>query len=130
MEYQDAFTLLWEEVKQSIQEGSFAKLTMAKTIGKTELKNIFIKPISLDPSEIVSLKYHYRLKEVEDKQIELTLDKAFVILKEHLKNPFSSVILFTTEMDLHLKINKKGEGTIIENMPTFRYVTLADKDEE
>ena len=89
MEYQDAFTLLWEEVKQSIQEGSFAKLTMAKTIGKTELKNIFIKPISLDPSEIVSLKYHYRLKEVEDKQIELTFDKddsQIEALKETIKD--------------------------------------------
>lgn len=130
MEYQDAFILLWEELKKSIQEGTFAKLTMAKTIGKAELKNIFLRPISMNPSDMVSLKYHYRLKEVANVEKVLSLEEAFVILKDHLKNHFSSVILFTTSKDLHLKVNKKGVGTIIENMPTFKYVTLADKDEE
>ena len=40
MPYQDMFVVFWEQVKQSIQEERFAKLTMAKTIGKPDLKNI------------------------------------------------------------------------------------------
>jgi len=39
------FVLFWEQVKESSQEGSFAKLTMAKTIGKPNLKNIFVRPV-------------------------------------------------------------------------------------
>lgn len=130
MQYQDTFLLLWEQLKISIQEGTFAKLTMAKTIGKTELKNIFIRPIDSKEDNLVMMKYRYRLKEVADTEKELTIDEAFVILKEHLRNPFSSVILFTTSKDLLFKINKKGEGSIIENMATFRYITLAERDTE
>lgn len=130
MEYQDEFILLWEQVKTSIQEGSFAKLTMAKTIGKPDLRNIFVRPVYSKHVFSVLLKYSYRLKEVVDTEEELTLDEAFVILKEHLRNPFSSVIVFTTRKDLHFKINKKGEASISENLPTFKNVTQAERDAE
>ena len=42
MSYQDVFVLFWEQVKESVQEGRFAKLTMAKTVGKPNLRNIFV----------------------------------------------------------------------------------------
>ena len=42
MTYQDVFVVFWQQVKESIAAGTFAKLTMAKTIGKPELKNIFL----------------------------------------------------------------------------------------
>ena len=41
MSYQNVFPLFWNQLEESIQEKQFAKLTMAKTIGKQELKNIF-----------------------------------------------------------------------------------------
>ncbi len=40
MSYEPVFALFWERVKQSIEDKTFAKLTLAKTIGDTELKNI------------------------------------------------------------------------------------------
>ena len=43
MSYQAVFTEFYEEVKSSINQGTFAKLTMAKTIGDTDLKNIFVR---------------------------------------------------------------------------------------
>ena len=33
MHYEEVFLIFWEQVKESVQEGRFAKLTMAKTIG-------------------------------------------------------------------------------------------------
>ena len=33
MSYQEVFILFWDQVKESVQEKRFAKLTMAKTIG-------------------------------------------------------------------------------------------------
>ena len=128
--YQEVFVVFWEEVVKSVQENRFAKLTMAKTIGKPDLKNIFIRPISLDSNAKVLVKFRYRSRETEDTQSEHTLEEAFKILKPHLKKSFLSVLLFSTTKDVTFKINKKGAGSIIENYPTFQNVTLVDKNED
>lgn len=128
MPYQDVFVLFWEQLKESVQEGRFAKLTMAKTIGKPNLRNIFVRPIYSEDDFKVLLKLRYRSKETEDEESELTLDEAFVVLKSHLKNPFSSVLLFTTTKDITFKINKKGAGSITEYAATFQNITQANTD--
>jgi len=130
MPYQDVFVLCWEQVKESFQEGRFAKLNMAKTIGKPNLKNIFVRPVYSEEGFKVLVKLRYRSKETEDEEDELTLEEAFVFLKPHLRKSFSSVLLFTTRKDVTFKINKKGAGKITENSPTFHDVTQAKKDME
>lgn len=128
MSYQDVFVVFCEQVKESVNEGRFAKLTMAKTIGKQNLKNIFVRPIYSGDGFKVLLKFHYRSRETEDTEEKLTLDEAFVILKSHLRTPFLSVLMFTTTKDVTFKINKKGAGTITETSPTFHEVTQAESD--
>ena len=123
MMYQDVFIVFWEQVKKSIEEGTFAKLTMAKTIGKPELKNIFIRPIYSDDDFKVLLKYSYRPRETEDVEEELDLDESLTVLESYLKTYFSSVLLFTTTKDVVFKVNKKGIGSIAESSPTFKNVT-------
>ena len=130
MPYQDVFVLFWEQVKESVQEGRFAKLTMAKTIGKPNLKNIFLRPFYSKDGFKVLLKLRYRSKETEDEEDELTLEEAFLVLKSHLVKSFSSVLLFTTTKDVSFKINKKGAGSITENSPSFHDVTQAKNDVE
>ncbi|MGK0307417.1 MAG: hypothetical protein ACI8RP_000369 [Urechidicola sp.] len=130
MPYQDVFVLFWEQVKESVQEGRFAKLTMAKTIGKPNLKNIFLRPVYSKDGFKVLLKLRYRSKETEDEEDELTLEEAFLVLKSHLVKSFSSVLLFTTTKDVSFKINKKGAGSITENSPSFHDVTQAKNDVE
>lgn len=125
MTYQDVFTVFWEQVKESIKEGTFAKLTMAKTIGKPELKNIFIRPIYADEDFKVLLKYSFRPREVEDIEEELSLDESLTIVKSHLKTHFLSVLLFSTVKDVTFKVNKKGLGSITETHPTFKNITQA-----
>ncbi|WP_372640363.1 hypothetical protein [Ancylomarina sp.] len=130
MPYQDVFVLFWEQVKESVQEGRFAKLTMAKTIGKPDLRNIFVRPVASEDGFKVLVKLRYRSKETEDVENELTLDEAFEVLKSHLKKPFLSVLLFSTTKDVTFKINKKGAGSITENLPTFHEVKQAENDAE
>ncbi|WP_055444214.1 hypothetical protein [Lacinutrix himadriensis] len=130
MPYQDVLVLFWEQVKESVQEGRFAKLTMAKTIGKLELKNIFVRPIYSEDDFKVLVKLRYRPREVEDEEQELTLEEAFEFLKQYLPKPFVSIILFTTTKDVIFKINKKGAASITENPPTFKDVTEAKSDIE
>ena len=43
MPYQTVFVEFYEQVKSSINQGTFAKLTFAKTMGDTELKNIYVR---------------------------------------------------------------------------------------
>ena len=128
MPYQDVFVLFWEQVKESCEEGRFAKLTMAKTIGKPNLKNIFVRPVYSDNDFKVLVKLRYQSKETEDEENELTLKEAFMFLKPYLRTSFSSVLLFTTTKDVTFKINKKGAGSITENSPTFHDVTQAKND--
>ncbi|WP_111708335.1 hypothetical protein [Lutibacter citreus] len=128
MPYQDVFVLFWKQVEESVKEGNFAKLTMAKTIGKPNLKNIFVRPIYSEEGFKALVKMRYRDKETEDTEEELSLEEAFVFIKSHLKKSFSSVLLFSTAKDVTFKINKKGAGSITENSPTFHNVTQADNN--
>ena len=103
---------------------------MAKTIGKPNLKNIFVRPVYSDDDFKVLVKLRYQSKETEDEENELTLEEAFVFLKSYLRTSFSTVLLFTTTKDVTFKINKKGAGSITENSPTFHNVTQAKNDAE
>lgn len=125
MTYQDVFVEFWEQVKGSIEDQTFAKLTMAKTIGKPELKNIFLRPIYDKDDFKVMLKYSFRPREVEDIEEELTLEESLTIVKSHLKTHFLSVILFSTVKDVTFKVNNKGMGSISESHPTFKNVIQA-----
>lgn len=122
MLYLEVFDLFWKQVVESVEAGTFAKLTMAKTIGKPNLRNIFVRPVYSEEGFKVLLKLRYRSVETEDQEDELTLDEAFVVVKSHLRRSFLSVLLFTTTKDVTFKINKKGAGSISESLPTFSEV--------
>jgi len=122
MPYLEVFDLFWKQVIESVEAGNFAKLTMAKTIGKPNLRNIFVRPVYSEDDFKVLVKLRYRSEETEDQEDELTLQEAFVVLRPHLKKSFSSVLLFTTTKNIIFKINKKGMGSLTESSPTFKEV--------
>ena len=117
MAFQTEFALFWESVKDSMTQYTFAKLTLAKTIGDTELKNIYMRPVLVDDQVRVSLIARYKTEEVESFH---TLEEAFFVLSSYLNNPFLTALLFTTENDLTFKLNKKRIGSIVEQAPTFK----------
>lgn len=117
MSFQIEFAHFWESVKESMSNYTFAKLTLAKTIGDTELKNIYMRPILVDDQVRISLIARYKTEEVESLH---TLEEAFFILSSYMNNPFLTALLFTTEHDLTFKLNKKRVGSIVEQAPTFK----------
>jgi len=125
MPYKEVFVEFWEIVKKSVDEGTFAKLTMAKTVGKPNLRNIFLRLVYSEGSFKVLLKLRYRDRDTQDKEDKLSLEEALEVLKPHLKTSFANVLLFTTTKDITFKINKKGAGSITEYLPTFSEVTEA-----
>ena len=118
MSYQVEFDLFWEKVKESITNYTYAKLTLAKTIGDTELKNIYVRPVLLE-NDVFSLSVtaKYKTEEIESFH---NLDEAYMLLLSHMNNPFLTALLFTTENDITFKLNKKRVASIIEQTPTFK----------
>ena len=117
MSFQTEFAQFWESVKESMANYTFAKLTLAKTIGDTELKNIYMRPVLVDDQVQISLIARYKTEEIESFH---TLDEAFFVLSSYMNNPFLTALLFTTENDLTFKLNKKRVGSIVEQAPTFK----------
>jgi len=117
MSFQPLFAEFWEKVKESIANKTYAKLTLAKTIGDTELKNIYVRPVLNNDVFSLSITARYKTEEIESFH---TLDEAFIVLDPYMNNPFLTALLFTTENDITFKLNKKRVGTIIEQAPTFK----------
>ncbi len=120
MSFQESFSEFYNKVKSSLADGTFAKLTLAKTIGNTELMNIYVRPI-MDENELkLELKFKFQQEEIIEIQ---AIDLAFNRLLEFINNPFLSAILFTTEFDLTYKLNKKRVVSIVEQFPSFTHAS-------
>ena len=117
MSFQPVFAQFWEKVKESIENHTYAKLTLAKTIGDTELKNIYVRPVLNEGVFSLSITARYKTEEVESFH---SLEEAFFVLAPYMNNPFLTALLFTTENDITFKLNKKRVGSIIEQAPTFK----------
>ena len=117
MSFQPVFAQFWEKVKESIDNKTYAKLTLAKTIGDTELKNIYVRPVLSGDVFSLSITARYKTEEVESFH---SLEEAFFVLAPYMNNPFLTALLFTTENDITFKLNKKRVGSIIEQAPTFK----------
>jgi len=118
MSFQPVFAEFWEKVKESIANKTYAKLTLAKTIGDTDLKNIYVRPVLLDNDVFaLSVIARYKTEEIESFH---SLDEAYLVLAPYMNNPFLTALLFTTENDITFKLNKKRTGTITEQAPTFK----------
>ena len=116
MSFTESFATFYEQVKSSLADGTFAKLTLAKTIGNTNLMNIYVSPIVEDGVLKMELKYKFQ----QEEQIEIhTIDNARDTLVKYINNPFMSAILFTTAFDLTYKLNKKRAVSITESANTF-----------
>jgi hypothetical protein len=116
MPFTETFSEFYNRVETSIAEGTFAKLTLAKTIGNTDLMNIYVRPIVEEGILKLELKYKFQ----QEEQVEIhSIDKARDVLVKYINNPFMSAILFTTEFDLTYKLNKKRAVSIAEKGNTF-----------
>ncbi len=120
MPFKETFHTFYVQVKSSLADGTFAKLTLAKTIGNTDLMNIYIWPI-VDES---TLKLELKFKHQQDEILQIvTIDEAESILLPYINNPFMSALLFTTEADVVYKLNKKRAVSITEKAPTFAHAS-------
>ncbi len=114
------YTEFFNQVRSSIADGTFAKLTLAKTVGKPDLQNIYVKTIVED--NVLKLSMTYKIYTTEKQELVkiCVLEDLESELIPHINNPFLSVLLFTTEADITMKLNKKRVASIIAQAPTFK----------
>ena len=116
MSFQESFFEFYTKVKLSLEDGTFAKLTLAKTIGNTDLMNIYVRPVVEEG--ILKMELKFKFQQVEQVEIH-SIDKAKDVLVQYINNPFMSAILFTTQFDSTYKLNKKRAVSITEKGNTF-----------
>jgi hypothetical protein len=114
--YTDFFTT----AKTSIEDGTFAKLTLAKTIGKPELQNIYVRTKVEDGFLKLAVTFKIYKDGLQEIEKTIALSEMESELIPYINNPFMSVLLFTTEADVTMKLNKKRLATITEQAPTFK----------
>ena len=117
MSYSEQINVIYEHLKTSLSNGTFAKLTLGKTIGKTELTNIYFRTIV----ENDALKFNVTFRYLSEEIVEIKpIEDVVMLLNQYLNNPFLTVILFTTEKDILIKLNKKRIATITEMDNKFK----------
>jgi hypothetical protein len=117
MSYSEQINVLYDHLKTSLSNGTFAKLTLGKTIGKTELTNVYFRTIVDNDT----LKFNVTFRYLSEEIIEIKpIEDVILLLNQYLNNPFLTVILFTTEKDILIKLNKKRIATITEMDNTFK----------
>ena len=114
--YIDFFNL----VLTSISNRTFAKLTLAKTIGKPELQNIYVRTITIENELKCSVIFKIYKEGLQELEKIIPLNELSNELIPYINNPFMSAILFTTENDFVMKLNKKRIASISEMPPTFK----------
>lgn len=117
MNYSEQINAIYDHLKTSLSNGTFAKLTLGKTIGKTELTNIYFRTIIVNNT----LKFNVTFRYLSEEIIEIKpIEDVLLLLNQYLNNPFLTVILFTTEKDILIKLNKKRIASITEMDNTFK----------
>lgn len=105
-------------LRQSLDEGDFVKLTLAKHRGKeSELKNLYVRPVALKQGARLSFLYRYKTRDVTK---NLETEAGVRLISELLGAEFLSGHLFTLRNDLRIDFKRKGgESRLVGHTATF-----------
>ena len=67
MSYSEQINALYDHLKTSLSNGTFAKLTLGKTIGKTELTNVYFRTIVDNDTLKFNITFRYLSEEIIEK---------------------------------------------------------------
>lgn len=108
----------FESFEESIVGGTFVKLTLAKRRGgDSDLKNVYVRPVTLKAGARLSFLYRHRTKDVVKNH---TVEEGLRLARDLLGSEFYSGHLFTLKGDLQIEFNRKGESRLKEGAATFK----------
>jgi SAM-dependent methyltransferase len=104
-----------DKLTQHVHNQTFIKITLAKPKTDTELKNLYGRIVEIKKQPRLSLTFRYKTRD-EVKNYDFTEGVAF--LATQLGTAFMNADMWTTEADVSLQIDKKGEARLMEKKPT------------
>ena len=116
----------FDSLEESIRDGSFVRLTLAKHRGKeADLKNLYVRPVALKKGARLSFLYRHKTRDVVKNH---TAEEGVRLVRELLGKEFGGGHLFTTTRDLELEFNRRGESRLVTRPPTFTEPPPAEHD--
>ncbi len=104
-----------KSIKESIAGNIFISITLGSYNGIIEnLKNIYIKKISIKGQEKLSFTYHYKTNDIVK---NFTTEEAISEIEKYINTDFKFATLFTTEYDLVVQ-QQKNTFTLKKNSPS------------
>ena len=104
-----------EKLTQSLKNQLFIKITLSKSKGEGDLKNIYGRLVKIKKQARLSVTFRYKTRD-EVKNYDFTEGSIFIA--EQLGTAFLNADLWTTEADFSLQMNKSGEGKMSEKKPS------------
>lgn len=105
-----------QELRDSLSDGTFVKLTLSKPGGKEEpIKNVYARLIELSGEEVLSFTLRYTTK---DETKNHPIPEAISIIDIWLGNDFLNADLFTTQADISLQYNRKRKARLFRRKAT------------
>ena len=117
-----------QHIERSIQQTVFVKLSLSKpALKQSDLKNLYIRIISLKGKAQLSFTYRYTTKdEVKNYSVAEALKK----VETYMGNDFLQGNLFTLEKNIVLFFNKKRKAKLMEQTPTHHKLEDASHNRE
>jgi SAM-dependent methyltransferase len=115
-----------EALEKSLEGGRFVKLTLAKHRGAdADLKNVYARLVTLKRGPQLSFLYRHRTKDVVK---NYGIAAGVRLVGGMLGAEFLSGHLFTSDGDLRIEFNRRGEPRLTRSSPTFKEAAPAAHD--
>ena len=103
--------LLLKNISESFNQNTLIKISLGNKRDKaSELKNIFIKPVTIKTKLKLSFTYRHN---TNDSFKNYDLPEALILLEKILLTDFYNADVFTVQQDLHFAFNKDNTGKLI-----------------
>ena len=111
MEHQEAYLRFFNTLQQSLENGHFIQMTLAKPAGKQkDLQKLTVKNIKIKQEDQLSFTYRYSTKDIVK---NFTFDAAKEALQEWVGHHFLHIHLFAANNDFQLLFNKKRKARFL-----------------
>jgi SAM-dependent methyltransferase len=125
----DAVGELLDELAQALAAGRFVKLTLGRPKRRAQSEatpaKAFVRLVDIRRAPHISILLRYPTKDVTRNH---PAADAAAVIGSLMADTFDNAHLFTTEADIELRTNKKGEARLFHGKPTFTEVPPAEHD--
>ncbi len=124
----EALTDFLAVFRQSLDSGSFVKLTLSKPASKgNDLVNIFARPVEIRDAPMVSFTLRFRSR---DETKNLSFAEAVPMAEKWLGRDFLNGDLLTLRKDYTIRFNRKRESRLFSGPATHQKAPVRQHDRE